>query len=163
MSKIDVYDFMTFIEKSLFSLIVLALATMSIAQILLTDETWRNYLNFANRLESQKIFISDWPQVESAAGTDLKNVGWITLKLEKYHTLPNAYILVNGREVRRFTTDTVIVPVREGDIVEADGSSYSKSFAINVAAVTDNIDTEIQNSTLTVSHDVITITEVKLK
>ena len=162
MARRDIYDFMTGIEKLLFSTVVLTLTGMAIAQILLTDESWRNYLNFASRLESQKIVINNFPQTEVPASASIQNLGSVTLELQRYEMLPHAYVLVNGKETKKFLTKTVSVPVRNGDILEIDGTYYKKPFDVIIKEATDNIQNPKKNKKITVNQDITLVSEVKL-
>ena len=161
MRKRDVFDYITVVEKTIFSIVVISFATLSFVQVLLTKESWRNYLNFASRLESHQIVIAEDQTNAMFASGNLKDAGGVTLELQGYYSLPKAYVLVNGREVKNFTSGKVAFTVRAGDIVEIDGTYYSKPFQVNVTKVTDNLAMPGENAILSVNGDIVSLPELK--
>jgi hypothetical protein len=161
MHKRDVFDYITAVEKTLFSIVVISFAMLSFVQVLLTKESWRNYLNFASRLESQQIVIAEDKTAAMSASGDMKAGGGLTLELQGYHSLPKAYVLVNGREVKNFASDSVTFNVRAGDIVEIDGTYYSKPFKVNVTKVTDNILIPQKDAAFSVQGEIVSLPELK--
>jgi hypothetical protein len=63
----------------------------------------------------------------------------ITFQLKNYSTLPLARVLVNGESRGEFRDRYVTVFVREGDIIEVDGSRYSRPLDIEVLDVSKGV------------------------
>jgi hypothetical protein len=59
----------------------------------------------------------------------------ITFQLKNYSTLPLARVLVNGESRGEFRDRYVTVFVREGDMIEVDGSRYNRPLDIEVLDV----------------------------
>lgn len=163
MRKRDVFDYITIVEKTIFSIIVISFAMLSCVQVLLTKESWRNYLNFASRLESQQIVIAEDQTDVMVASADIKDTGGMTLELKGYASLPKAYVLVNGREVKNFTSGSAVFSVRAGDIVEIDGTYYSKPFQINVTKVTGNLASPEKDAKILIKGDIVALPELTFK
>lgn len=163
MRKRDFFDYITLVEKTLFTFVVLSFAMLSFVQVLLTKESWRNYLNFSNRLESQQIVIAEDQTDAMVASAGINDSGRVTLQLKGYYSLPKAYVLVNGREVKNFTSASVTFIVRAGDIVEIDGTYYSKPFQVNVTGVTDNLLIPAKDAVFFVNKDIVSLPGLKFK
>jgi hypothetical protein len=63
----------------------------------------------------------------------------ITFQLKNYSTLPLARVLVNGESRGEFRDRYVTVFVQEGDMIEVDGSRYSKPLDIEVLDVSKEV------------------------
>ncbi|MDD4237771.1 MAG: hypothetical protein PHT62_04375 [Desulfotomaculaceae bacterium] len=63
----------------------------------------------------------------------------ITFQLKNYSTLPLARVLVNGESRGEFRERYVTVFVREGDMLEVDGSRYSRPLDIEVLDVSKEV------------------------
>lgn len=70
---------------------------------------------------------------------DLMQEPAITFQLKNYSTLPLARVLVNGESRGEFRDRYVTVFVQEGDVLEVDGSRYSRSFDIVVLDVSEEV------------------------
>lgn len=63
----------------------------------------------------------------------------VTFQLKNYSTLPLARILVNGESRGEFRDRYVTVFVQEGDLIEVDGSRYSRPLDIEVLDVSKEV------------------------
>lgn len=73
------------------------------------------------------------------AGGDL-NKPVVTFKLKEYSSLPLARLLVNGESGGVFSDRYVTVFVSDGDILEIDGTRYSRPFEIEVLDVSKGLE-----------------------
>lgn len=63
----------------------------------------------------------------------------IALRLNKYSALPLARLLVDGEEGGRFNDRYVTVFVREGALLEIDGTRYNRPFEVEVLNVSGGV------------------------
>ncbi len=123
-------------EKWLIRLVAVSLVALVAAQALMTQDPFRFYLSFAERLQAEKLADSPWVQPAVAPA---KDTGSITLELTNYSSLEKALVLVNGQVAGDFREKRITIPVQAGDTVEVDGSYYQYPLSILVQQVSDNI------------------------
>ena len=63
----------------------------------------------------------------------------VTFQLKNFSTLPLARVLVNGEPRGEFRDRYVTVYVREGDILEVDGTRYKRPLEIEILDVSDEV------------------------
>jgi len=100
------------------------------------------------------------PNRISLAG-DLNNPV-ITLRLNRYSALPLARVLVNGESGGQFTDRYVTVFVREGDLLEIDGTRYNRPFEVEVLDVSRGVVLPEPGATIKVQGTVSAIGRVRL-
>ena len=124
------------VEKWLIRVVAISLVTLVAVQALMTQDPFRFYLSFAERLQTEKLEETPW--VQPALAPD-KDAGSITLELTNYSSLGKALVLVNGQVAGDFREKRITIPVQAGDTVEVDGSYYQYPLSILVLQVSDNI------------------------
>ncbi|MFA4885687.1 MAG: hypothetical protein WC601_07935 [Desulfotomaculaceae bacterium] len=86
----------------------------------------------------------------------------ITLRLNKYSALPLARLLVNGEAGGQFKDRYVTVFVREGDLLEIDGTRYDRPFEVEVLDVSGGVVSPVPGAMVKVQGTVSTVGKVRL-
>lgn len=86
----------------------------------------------------------------------------ITLRLNKYSALPLARLLVNGEAAGQFRDRYVTVFVRDGDLLEIDGTRYDRPFEVEVLDVSGKVVSPVPGATFKVNGTVSAIGKVRL-
>lgn len=115
------------LERVLIRLVVATAVLVMIAQTLLVNDPLKQTAMPVASLERAQ------PYLKNAAGILQNPV--VTLQLKNYSTLPLARVLVNGEPRGEFRERYVTVFVREGDVLEVDGTRYNRSLDIEVLDV----------------------------
>lgn len=115
------------IEPILIRLAVASAVIVMIAQTFLANDYSKQAAVPAFSLEPVK------PRVRNSAG--ILHTPVVTLRLKNFSSLPFAHVLVNGEIRGEFRDRYVTVFVREGDILEVDGTRYKRPFEIEVLDV----------------------------
>ena len=124
------------VEKWLIRVVAISLVALVAVQALMTQDPFRFYLSFAERLQTERLEETPW--VQPALAPD-KDAGSITLELTNYSSLEKALVIVNGQVAGDFREKRITIPVQAGDTVEVDGSYYQYPLSILVLQVSDNI------------------------
>jgi hypothetical protein len=134
-----------------FTICVLLLIT---AQFLMTNPSIRVFLT----------------QEENAEGAFFEQSGTIYDKgilsielIDSARLRDDAWVLVNGLKVTNFTQKQVSISVKDGDLVEIDGTKVSNAFAVKVSSYSSNAKLIIDNSSLVVNRSIGVLARVKLK
>lgn len=136
--------FIAIIEKYLIRFIVIGFVVLVIAQGIMTNDPMRLYMSWGERMEGQSI---EFPVSTGEIDTEQDNSSMqvnspyavLVLSIEKFSSLPNAVILVNGKEVQRFTDKEVRLKLIAGDVVEIDSSRYNFPVEYKVTNVSNNL------------------------
>lgn len=130
------------VEKILLRTIVITVLIIVVVQGLMVKEPFRLYLSWGERLEGQRIEypVNKVVEYENEEGFDLKSpYALLVIKAEKYSSLPKAVVLVNNREVKRFTSNEVKLKVMAGDKVEIDSTFYDVPVEYKIKEVSSNL------------------------
>jgi hypothetical protein len=139
-----------FLIALVFSVAVLALASQAwLAGSQIKEAAWPAF----SREPAQ-------PEGISIAGDPRNPV--ITLKLNKYSALPLARLLVNGETAGRFNDRYITVFVREGDLLEIDGTRYDRPFEVEVLNVSRGVVSPVPGATVKVQGTVSAVGKVSL-
>ena len=115
---------------------VLILLLLGIAMVIMLVQT----LKVGDPLTEEAVPVTSLEQTRPHLYTaGLLQEPVITFQLKNYSTLPLARVLVNGESRGEFRDRYVTVLVREGDIIEVDGSRYSRPLDIEVLDVSKEI------------------------
>ncbi len=82
------------------------------------------------------------------------------LKLGNLDRCPDLKVLVNGVEREAFVSNTVLLELKDGDVVELDASDVLVLAKVQVSAVSENF-TSILGKTLSVTDGIIPVARVK--
>lgn len=129
------------VEKILIRTIVITVLLIVIAQGLMIKEPFRLYLSWGERLEGQKI---EYPVNKvNTAVEDNYNIespyAFMLISIDKYSSLPKAAVLVNNREVKKFTSREVKLKLMAGDRVEIDSTAYNVPIEYRIKEVSKNL------------------------
>lgn len=142
------------LDSFLTTLVVIVAALALITQAFLAG----NHLNeAASPVVSHELA---QPNRISLAG-DLNNPV-ITLRLNRYSALPLARVLINGESGGQFMDRYVTVFVREGDLLEIDGTRYNRPFEVEVLDVSRGVVLPEPGATIKVQGTVGAIGRVRL-
>lgn len=140
------------IEKVLFVSFIAAFTILIIAQAALITPSVRTFMTGRTEFEGKQLGLEEY----------LYDEGKITLELFRDQTDSGVKILVNGDEVAAFNNSVVSLTVRDGDVVEIDGSSLDSPAEIAVVSKTSNISDECLKKTV-VKGNVKLLTQVRMK
>lgn len=157
--------FVNSVEKYLIRLIVLSLITVVAAQGLMTQDPLRLYLSWGERLEGQ---ILEYPAVaDTPAPVPPREVespdAVLSIVAEKYSALPRAVILVNGKELTRFTDREVRLQVMAGDIIEIDSTSYDFPIDYRIKSVSENLSFPEKDTVYTANQSMVMVGKIIVK
>jgi hypothetical protein len=141
--------FVNLVEKYLIRLIVLSLVALVVVQGLMTRDEFRLYLSLGEKLEGQKLELPVINNNESAANDNEKTPttaptvkspqAIITISLEKFSSLPKAFILVNDRKMKDFSDKDIKLELSAGDTIEIDATSYNFPVSFKIKDVSSNV------------------------
>jgi len=92
----------------------------------------------------------------------LYNEGAIVLTLLDFESYPVLKVLVNGEEKAAFLGRTVNINVKDGDVVEMDGSKTNANTSFAVTSISPDIDRKYLGKTFIVGREVMKIFKVRL-
>lgn len=119
------------LEKGLIRLVVLIAAVLILAQLIIYSDSMEQAAAPVASLEASRPILRDT--------TGLLQDSVITFQLENFSSLPLARVLVNGEPRGEFRDRYVTVYVREGDILEVDGTRYKRPLEIEILDVSDEV------------------------
>lgn len=141
--------FVNLVERYLIRIIVLSLVALVVVQGLMTRDEFRLYLSLGEKLEGQKVELPAAANNEAAAPenqsttTSVPTVkspqAVITITLDKFSSLPKAFILVNDRKTKDFSEKEVRLELAAGDTVEIDATSYNFPVSFKIKDVSSNV------------------------
>lgn len=100
------------------------------------------------------------PEAVNVAGDPLNPI--IILRINKYSALPLARLLVNGEAAGQFSDRYVTVYVRDGDLLEIDGTRYNRPFEVEVLDVSGGVISPAPGAAIKVQGTVSAIGKVRL-
>ena len=89
--------------------------------------------------------------------------GSLALELVNCESDNNLKVLVNGEEAAVFYSNQLNLAVKDGDVVEVDGSSASEECEVRIISGSENIATECTGCSVTVNSDIKKLIKVKMK
>lgn len=119
------------LERILIKLVVATAVLVMIAQVLLAGDPLNQAAAPVATLEQAR------PYLKNPEGVTQSPV--ITLQLKNFSSLPLAKVLVNGEPRGEFRDRYVTVFVREGDLLEVDGTRYNRPLDIEVLDVSKEV------------------------
>jgi len=140
-------------ERMLFMLFILTFSVLIIVQAALMNPSVKTSLSMNDELEGKPLGIEEV----------LYNEGTIRLCLLNNESNSGVKVLINGEEAGRFSENTLDITVKDGDVVEIDGSNSLEEFEVAVLPVSDNISAECVNLKTTVRSNVVKVTRIRIK
>ena len=159
-------------ERWLVRFVILGLVALVVVQALMTQDPFRFYLSFAERLDGKKLENIEPSQTTLAPieldnpeqTTEKKNTSdFVTLEITDFSSLQKANILLNGQIIADFREKWVTVPVRTGDILAIDGSFYRQPFTVIVRKVSPHLQYPKVNQVIKIEQNLVQIGEIKDK
>jgi hypothetical protein len=136
-------------ERAVFLVFILAFSVLIIAQMLLFTPSTRVFLTQNGELDGKPLGIEEY----------LYNKGEIVLQSIADENLK---VLVNGDEIAAFKSSNVTLPVRDGDVVEIDGSALKKDVEVRIISKSDNVIVDNTEEKIKVNSDVKILTKIKV-
>lgn len=158
------------VEKYLIRSIVLGLVLMVIVQGLMTQEPWRMYLSWNERMEGQNIEMpaSTAPE-KSKLSPENRQAGMqspqamLTISLQKFSSLPKTSILVNGKTAGCFNEKEIKLQVNGGDVLEIDSTFYNFPVNFHIDSVSENMAFPKKDADYTANQSIVMIGKVIVK
>lgn len=117
------------IEKILFITFAITFTIMIIVQAALLNPDVRTFLAIDAGLEGSPLEVEEY----------LYEEGIVVLKLLNYESCHNLKVLINGDEWARFSEKELSLLVKDGDVIELDGSNFSKPVEVGIASNSSNV------------------------
>lgn len=170
------------IEKLLVRFVIVGLLMLILVQALMTRDSFRFYLSFAERLDVKRYENFNGVQsalapngkttVELEANQDdtqtssfmesRKSVGTVVLELNNFSSMQKASILINGQKVGDFQQKQVNIFVHHDDIIEIDGTFYAYPLTIWVKEVSENVRYPQKDQVIEVNKNLVRVGKVIL-
>lgn len=141
------------IERFLFLAFIVTFIIMLAAQAALTNPSIRTFLTAESEFEGTPLGVEEF----------LYHEGEIGLELISADKNPNLKILVNGDDIEVFTAKVMIIPVKDGDVVEIDGSGIKGNAEVAVISKSDNVLEECIGKRVKVQSNVKRIAKVQVQ
>lgn len=140
-------------ERVLFISFIVTFVIMVFVQAALTSPSIRASLSISDELEGTPLAMEEY----------LYSKGEIVLQLINSKKNESLKILVNGEEVGSFLQKNVKIKVKNGDVIEIDGSSVNEDMEIAIISKSDNIITECIGKRILVNSNIKKIVKVKIE
>ncbi len=142
----------TVFENILFGACILCFGILIAVQIVLVTPALRDRFNLYDKSIGLPLNGDEY----------LYNQGSITLKIMGEDPDPLLRILVNGDFVAAFDKNEMGVNVKDGDVIEIDGSQSPTGHIVQVKSFSDNIDSKCKNATATVNSNIRKLVKVQI-
>lgn len=159
------------IEKYIMRLIVISFLVLVLVQAMMTNDPMRFYLSWAERMEGSNIEYPAANVNESKKASDSKieseNVesprAVFSIVMEDYSSLPKADILINGKKIKSFDEDEILLEVMAGDIIEIDTRAYKFPINFKLIKASDNMAYPEEGTILTANQSIVMLGRVIVK
>lgn len=140
------------VERFLFLAFIVTFIILIAAQAALMNPSIRTFLTSDNEFEGTPLGVEEF----------LYNEGEIGLELLNAEKDPDLKVLVNGDVVDVFDTKDLSISVKEGDVVEIDGTGVSSDAEVSVVSKSNNISSECIGKSVKVQSNVKKIVKIKM-
>lgn len=141
------------VERILFFLFIIAFTVMVIAQTAMVNPSVRTFLTSDSQIEGLPLGEEEF----------LYNEGALMLELIGSDYNSDLKVLINGDQVASFNTKRMNIAVKEGDVVEIDGSDIYREQNVMIIWKSDNIENQCIGNNINVNSDVTKLIKVKMK
>ena len=160
--------FIAIIEKYLMRFIVIGFVALVIVQGIMTNDPMRLYLSWGERMEGQSIeFPVSTGEIDQEQNSSSMQVNSpyaiLVLSIDKFSSLPNAAILVNGKEIQRFTDNEIRLKLIAGDVVEIDSTQYNFPVEYKVTNISNNLSFPEKGQIFTGNQGMVMIGQIIVK
>lgn len=156
------------IEMVLLRLVVLVFVVFFISQVFMTQNPLERIVTVFEGFDGIGFHNdANVPALEGETNASTDEIanqqGEITLALVNYSSLQKAKVLVNGKSVGTFLNKYVLVNVKEGDILEIDGTFYNHPIKVEVYETEPAVKGLKEGQKFTVKKEILTLTEINFK
>ncbi|MDD2621242.1 MAG: hypothetical protein PHC92_11315 [Syntrophomonadaceae bacterium] len=162
------HRFMEKVERLLIRSVILSLVLLVLVQGLMTQDPWRIYLSWGERMEGQNIeFPASTAQDEPISAREEASVqspqAMITLTLQEFSSLPKASIIVNGKTKGYFKEKEIKLQLSGGDVLEIDSTFYDFPVDYQISKVSQNMAFPKQGRLYTANQSIVMIGKIIVK
>ncbi|MCX7709609.1 MAG: hypothetical protein N2484_07130 [Clostridia bacterium] len=140
-------------ERVLFLLFIATFTLLVIVQAAMTNPTVRTFLTADNEMAGTPLGVEEF----------LYEEGSISLKLVSEESDPDLRVLINGDEVAAFNENIVNISVKDGDVVEIDGSSSFKEAKVEIVSKSENIATDCIGKMVNIRSNIKKVTDIRVE
>lgn len=140
------------VDRVLFKLFIIVFVMLVFIQVALMNPYLRNILTVSNELDGEPL----------ASEVFLYNEGKLSLGLVGQDRNNEVKVLVNGDIAAVFSYNIVDVFVKDGDVVEIDGSAVNRELEVEVLAKSDNISNSFVGNKIKVHSNIKNVGRVKV-
>lgn len=140
-------------ERLLFLSFVVTFVLLVIVQAALTSPAVRETLSISDELEGVPLGVEEF----------LYNEGKLGLELVNEENNQELKVLVNGDEVEVFSSKYIDIAVKDGDVVEIDGSYVQGEIEVRIISKSDNISTDCIAKSVKVNSNIEKLVKVRVK
>jgi hypothetical protein len=141
------------VERVLFSLFILTFFIMVIAQTVLVTPSLRTFFSADEQNEGTPLELEEF----------LYKEGKIELELIGTDSNNDLKVLVNGDEVAAFADKNLFIPVRDGDVVEIDGSALQQQEEVRIISKSENISTSCVGKSIRIENGIRKLVKVRVE
>jgi len=138
------------IERFLFLAFICTFITLVIVQVALMSPSIRTFLNVSNDYEGRPLGLEEF----------LYKEGEIAIGLVNGDSNPGLKVLINGDEVSQFDEKIINLKVKDGDVIEIDGSAVRGEAETEIVSKSDNIDVDCLGKTVKVQSNIKKLVKV---
>ncbi|MGE5391458.1 MAG: hypothetical protein ACM3PE_10400 [Deltaproteobacteria bacterium] len=152
-------------ERYLIRFILFTLVCVVVVQGLMTRDSFRLYLSWAERMEGQDIYypVNQETSGEKTSGEVKSPRARLVITADSFSSLPLAKVLVNGQICKGFDRKEVELTVKGGDKVEIDSTRYAFPVNYRIKSVSANVGFPEKNTCYTANQGVVMIGNVIVK
>lgn len=128
-------------ERYIIRLVVVGLVLMVTVQAVMTQDQYRMYLSWGERLEGESLeypvnVIHEEKKIESEV---VSPDAVVVLSVDKYSSLPQAAVLVNGHKRAVFNSRELRLQLKAGDVIEIDTTRYNFPIEFKITDLSSNV------------------------
>ncbi len=139
-------------EKAFVITFFILFASLVITQILLASPGTRRFLVKDVEFEGSPLGVVE----------NLYSEGELELELQNIQKDENINVLINGDEVAAFSDKSMVLKVKDGDVLEIDGTGTNNSAVIKVIRSSSNIENDCVGKEFTVDSEIKNLFRVKI-
>ena len=140
------------VERLLFFSFIVTFILMIVVQTALLSPSIRTFLSVDSEYDGTPLALEEY----------LFEDGGLTLKLVNAEKNNQVKVLVNGDPVAAFVTNEINIRVKDGDVVEVDGSRSKAIAEVEIASKTENVISDCLNKRIKVQSNIISLVKVRV-
>lgn len=141
------------IERVLFLSFIAVFVLLIAVQAALLNPSVRTFLTSDSEYEGAPLALEEYLFEEGELGLSLVNA----------ESSPKLKVLVNGDEVANFSIKKIDIKVRNGDVVEIDGSQLKNPAEVEIFSKSDNVITDCLNKKIKVRSNITNLIKVNVE